>query len=323
LEAASEENHPIATAMSLSISIIVCTYNREKYLLPLLESIVDEDYSREAYEIVVVNNHSTDGTDNVCRQFAASHPDVRFRFVEEKQQGLSYARNRAIAESEGPLLVYVDDDATVFPGYLRAYVEFFHAHPEALAAGGPIVPHYEETPPGWLTHFTQQLLTGALDRGPRTGFFSHGKYPGGGNACYRKTFFDRFGLFNVDLGRKGVNLIGAEEKDLFSRYLAAGNRIGYVPEAGIYHYIPPAKLTEAYLVRLSYAIGVSERIRTQSASRTAYGRRIVAEGIKWGATLVLFAGYLLRCRYMKGKRLMQFRYYVTRGLLGIGEKEGK
>jgi glycosyltransferase involved in cell wall biosynthesis len=303
--------------MNPAISVIICTYNREKYLLPLLESLIGEAYPREAYEIVLVNNHSTDGTENVCRQFSASHPDVHFHYVEEAQQGLSYARNRAIAESAGPLLVYVDDDATVFSGYLQAYVRFFQTHPNVLAAGGPIVPHYEAQPPDWLTHFTQQLLTGALYRGPHTGFFSHGKYPGGGNACYRKAFFDRFGLFNVDLGRKGNQLIGAEEKDLFSRYLAAGNRIGYVPEAGIYHYIPPAKLTEAYLVRLSYAIGVSERIRTQSVSRTAYGKRILSEGIKWGATLVLFAGYLLRFEYAKGAKLMQFRYHVTQGLLGM------
>lgn len=298
------------------ISIIICTYNREKYLAPLLESIISQDYPKEEYEIVLINNNSADGTEEWCLTFAAAHPEVAFRYFVETQQGLSHARNRGIAESRGSLLAYVDDDATIFDGYLKAYSLFFQTHAEVLAAGGPIIPAYEGTPPQWLTHFTKELLTGYLYRGPQAGFFSHGKYPGGGNACYRKAFFDQFGRFNVALGRKGNNLIGAEEKDLFHRYLAAGGRIGYLPEAGIYHYIPPEKLTREYLVRLSCSIGVSERIRTCSVSRSAYGRRMVLEGIKWGATLVLSLGYLLRFQYEKAKKLVEFRYHVTRGLIG-------
>ncbi|MDR2805588.1 MAG: glycosyltransferase family 2 protein [Dysgonamonadaceae bacterium] len=298
------------------ISVIICTYNREKYLPPLLESIVSQDYPHERYEIVLINNNSADRTEQVCRQFTQSHPDVRFLYFVETQQGLSFARNRGIAESRGDLLLYVDDDATVFPNYLQAYSRFFRIHPEIMAAGGPIIPHYEGTPPAWLTYFTQELLTGYLYRGDKPGVFTHGKYPGGGNACYRKTFFTQFGLFNVELGRKGKNLIGAEEKDLFSRFLAAGNKIGYVPEAGIYHYIPPEKLTREHLIRLSYSIGVSERIRTRSVSSSAYFKRIFSESVKWGATVVLFLGYLIRFQYAKGEKLLEFRYRVTRGLLG-------
>ncbi|MDR0543448.1 MAG: glycosyltransferase family 2 protein [Dysgonamonadaceae bacterium] len=298
-------------------SIIICTYNREKYLPSLLESIISQDYPRDAYEIVLVNNNSTDQTEELCRQFREAHPDIHFRYFVETQQGLSYARNRGINESRGELLVYVDDDATVFPNYLQACSRFFQIHPDILAAGGPIIPFYEGTPPAWLTHFTKELLTGYLYRGDKPGFFTRGKYPGGGNACYRKTFFEQFGRFNVELGRKGKSLIGAEEKDLFSRFLAAGNKIGYVPEAGIYHYIPPEKLTREYLVRLSYSIGVSERIRTRSVSRIAYLKRIFSEGIKWGATCVLFLGYLVRFQPAKGIKLLEFRYNVTKGLLGL------
>ncbi|MDR1526980.1 MAG: glycosyltransferase [Dysgonamonadaceae bacterium] len=301
----------------MSLSVIICTYNREKYLSPLLESIVSQDYPCEAYEIVLINNNSIDRTEALCKQFGQSHPDVRFRYFVETQQGLSYARNRGIAESHGDLLLYVDDDATVFPNYLQAYSQFFRTYPDILAAGGPIIPFYEGTPPAWLTHFTKELLTGYLYRGNKTGFFTNGKYPGGGNACYRKTFFKQFGLFNVELGRKGKSLIGAEEKDLFSRFLAAGNKIGYVPEAGIYHYIPPEKLTREHLVRLSYSIGKSERIRTRSIAPSVYFKRIFSECIKWGATVALFFLYLLRFRYDKGIKLLEFRYHVTQGLLGL------
>jgi glycosyltransferase involved in cell wall biosynthesis len=304
----------------MDLSIIICTYNREKYLPPLLESIVSQNYPHEAYEIILINNHSTDGTERVCQQFGRLHPDVRFRYFVEMQQGLSYARNRGIAESHGDLLLYVDDDATLFPGYLQAYSQFFQTHPDTLAAGGPIIPFYEGTPPAWLTHFTKELLTGYLYRGDKTGFFTHGKYPGGGNACYRKIVFKQFGLFNVELGRKGKNLIGAEEKDFFSRLLAAGNKIGYVPQAGIYHHIPPEKLTREHLIRLSYSIGKSERIRTQSIAGSTYFKRLFSECIKWGATVALFFGYLLCFRYDKGAKLLEFRYHVTKGLLGLEQR---
>ena len=177
-------------------SVIICTYNRERYILPLLESIASQDYPRQAYEIVLVNNNSTDRTEELCTQFRQTHPDIHFHYCVEPQQGLSYARNRGIAESQGEYVIYVDDDATVFPNYLQAYSQFFQTYPEILAAGGPIIPAYEGVPPVWLTHFTKELLTGYLYRGDKTGFFTHGKYPGGGNACYRKKFFEQFGLFN-------------------------------------------------------------------------------------------------------------------------------
>ena len=296
-------------------SIIICTYNREKYILSLLESIASQDFPRQSYEIVLVNNNSTDRTEELCTQFCQRHPDIHFHYCVESQQGLSHARNRGIAESQGEYLIYVDDDATVFPDYLQAYSQFFQTCPDILAAGGPIIPVYEENPPAWLTHFTKELLTGYLYRGDKTGFFTRGKYPGGGNACYRKIFFKQFGLFNVALGRKGNNLIGAEEKDLFSRFLAAGNKIGYVPKAGIYHCIPPEKLTREHLIRLSYSIGVSERIRTRSVSLPAYFKRLLAETIKWGATILLFLGYSIRLQPDKGVKLLEFRYNVTRGLL--------
>ncbi|GHV71777.1 hypothetical protein FACS189420_7930 [Bacteroidia bacterium] len=250
------------------ISLIICTYNREKYILPVLESIASQDYPRENYEIVLVNNNSTDKTEELCTLFSHKYPDIIFRYFIETQQGLSYARNRGIAESQGELLIYVDDDATVFPGYLPAYSDFFKAHPEAIAAGGPIIPFYEATPPNWLTHFTKELLTGYLYRGDKLGVFANGKYPGGGNACYRKTVFERYGLFNVELGRKGKSLIGAEEKDLFARFTSDGHKIWYIPEAGIYHYISPEKLTQEHLIRLSHSIGISERIRTRSKSQS-------------------------------------------------------
>ena len=182
------------------ISVILCTYNRDKYIYNVLKSVAENDYPHDQYEIVLVNNNSTDGTENECRRFQADYPDIRFRYFLETNQGLSYARNCGIRNAQGDLLVYVDDDATVNPEYLRTYSDFFTHHPEAVAAGGPILPVYETEEPEWMTHYTRQLITGKLFLGNNQREFPRGAFPGGGNACYRKSVFDTLRM----KGRKTV-----------------------------------------------------------------------------------------------------------------------
>lgn len=297
------------------LSVILCTYNRDKYIYNVLRSIADNDYPHNLYEIVLVNNNSTDNTQAECQRFQADYPDITFRYLVEPSQGLSYARNCGITNALGDLLVYVDDDATVNPQYLRTYADFFQRNPDAVAAGGPILPVYETQEPSWMSHYTRQLITGRLYLGSRQRQFPRGAFPGGGNACYRKTVFDAVGLFNVQLGRKGNSLIGAEEKDLFDKMTTRGMHFYYLPNAILYHIIPPHKLTPDYFQRLTYGIGVSERYRTLQISRKKYLNRLLKELIKWAATILLWLKFLITLQPEKGNKLVAFRRNVTRGLL--------
>lgn len=300
----------------MKLSIIFCTYNREKYIYNAMKSVVEQDFPIQDYEILLINNNSTDHTADICRQFQADYSNVTFRYYVEKKQGLSYARNRGVEESRGDVLVFVDDDATVFDTYLSSICSFFEKYPEVGACGGPIVPVYEVEKPKWLSHYTEQLIGGALYRGDELEPFRNGKYPGGGNSAFRKEIFDKYGLFNVELGRKGTGLIGAEEKDLYDRLTRGDEAFYYLPQMGIYHYIPEKKLTEAHFRELTYSIGKSERIRTKAVSEKAYRKRIVSECKKWAGSLILFLGYTLGLSPQKGWKLLQFRWYVTKGLFG-------
>ena len=296
------------------LSVILCTYNRERYLYNVLHSIAAGTY--RDYEIVLVNNNSSDGTEAECQRFQADHPEVAFHYCVEPQQGLSHARNRGIREAQGDILVYVDDDALVNPEYLQTYAAFFQQHPEAMAAGGPILPQYDGCEePQWMSHYTRQLVTGKLDLGSREREFPSGAFPGGGNAAYRKQVFDEVGLFNPELGRKGNSLIGAEEKDLFDKMTSRGIRFYYLPTAILYHLIPPKKLTQDYFDRLTYSIGVSERYRTKQIGQMKYLGRLWKEAVKWGGTLALWTGFALKGQIAKGNKLIAFRRNVTRGLL--------
>ncbi len=298
------------------LSVILCTYNRDRYLYPVLQSIAQGDLPHADYEIVFVNNNSTDNTEAECRRFQADHPQVTLRYFMEHNQGLSYARNCGIRNAQGDILVYVDDDALVNPQYLSTYADFFQRNPDAVAAGGPILPQYDGCEePDWMSHYTRQLVTGKLYLGEREHEFPKGAYPGGGNAAYRRSVFDAVGLFNTDLGRKGNSLIGAEEKDLFDKMTSRGMRFYYLPTAILYHLIPPKKLTKDYFDRLTYGIGVSERMRTLQIGKKKYLSRMVKEAVKWGATLVLWIGFALKGQFNKGNKLIAFRKNVTLGLV--------
>ncbi|GAP72856.1 glycosyl transferase [Candidatus Symbiothrix dinenymphae] len=299
----------------MKFSIIICTYNRAGYIYNVLKSVAENDFPCSEYEIVLVNNNSTDSTETECKRFCTDFQQVIFRYFVETNQGLSYARNRGIKESYGDILVYIDDDATVNRAYLQTYADFFASHPFAMAAGGAILPVYETEAPKWMSHYTKNLITGYLYCGNKFAEFKNGKYPGGGNVAYRADVFHQIGVFNVDLGRKGNSLIGAEEKDVFDKMSRLKMKFYYLPNAILYHIIPPQKLTKDYFNRLTLAIGKSERIRTRSISKKAYHKRLLSEAIKWAASLMLFAYYTATFRWQKGIKLLLFRKNVTQGLL--------
>ena len=297
------------------LTAIICTYNRAKYIGPLLESIAANDLPKEGYEILLVDNNCTDNTREVCDAFMVKHPDVNFRYTVEPEQGLSAAKNRGIKEAKGDIIVYIDDDALVDPWYLRTYVEWFAEHPETQALGGPIEPLYETTEPKWMTPYTKALLTAWMNYGDHVREYPHGRYPGGGNAAYRKLVFEQVGLFNTALGRKGGNLMGSEEKDIFDKMHDLGMQVLYLPQPVLHHIIPQAKLEKSYFDRLTLQIGISERQRTLAIGKGKYINRLAMEAVKWCGTIVLLLGYTLQCSPMKGWKLVQFRYHVTKGLL--------
>jgi len=299
------------------LTAIICTYNRAKYIGNLLESLAANDLAKSEYEIVLVDNNCTDNTREICEAFAKAHKDVNFRYVVEPEQGLSAARNKGIKEARGEIIVYVDDDALVDPHYLRTYAEWFAAHPETQACGGPIVPLYETVEPSWMTPYTKALLTAWMNYGDKVRKYPKGRYPGGGNAAYRKSVFDKVGLYNTALGRKGGNLMGSEEKDIFDKMHALGLQVLYLPTPVLHHIIPQTKLEPDYFNRLTTQIGISERQRTLAIGKGKYYKRLFSECIKWCGTIVLLCLYTISFHPMKGWKLVLFRQNVTCGLLGF------
>ncbi len=294
------------------LSIVIATYNRSAMLMQTLQSVIEQTLRREEWECVVVNNNSTDSTAADFEAFAARYPDYNLRMVLETNQGLSYARNRGIRESEGEYIAIVDDDERIAPEFVASYVALFDEVPDAVAAGGPIVAEYPTGRPRWMSAFTERPIANTMYFGEEVREFPRGRVPGGGNMALRRSAVRRYGVFDTSLGYVGESLVGGEESDLFERLQIAEAKYYYVPKAVMYHIIPKEKLTTEYLRRLSYNVGVSQLRRARYYHRK--GRVRLNECGKWLATLVLAAWYGITLQWRKAKYLIIMRYNITRGL---------
>ncbi len=298
--------------MDISISVIICTYNRGQLLNRTFEALVRQTLPTHEFEVILINNNSTDQTAEICLHFQQTHPEFPFRYFKEKQQGLSYARNRGIEESHSDLLVFLDDDAFAEPEYLQNIQIFFKTHPDAAAAGGRIYPEFETQRPPWMSHFMLSLAS-TLNLGEHVRLFKK-KYPIGANMILRRSTIEKYGDFDVALGRRGNKLEGAEEKDLFYRIRRNGEKIYYIPQAIVYHFVSDKRLEFDYFKRQAIGIGYSEKVRAKRHSSREYLKSITLEIGKWGATFLLCLGYMFRLRFRAGWRLVIFRWYVSRGL---------
>src|SRR5436305_8021426 len=115
----------------LKISVIICSYNRAKYIIDAVESLYDQTVLKNLYEVIVVDNNSTDNTKELCLQYIASHSDYNIHYFDEKQQGASFARNTGVAHSKAPLIAFMDDDAIADKNFIESILRFFETHPEA------------------------------------------------------------------------------------------------------------------------------------------------------------------------------------------------
>lgn len=300
------------------LSIIIATYNRGEKLLRTLNSLIKQSLDKQSWEGIIVNNNCTDNTIRLFQEFKASNPDAwNLRMVLENEQGLSYARNKGIAESSGEYIAIIDDDQLVNRDFAKNYLDFFEQHPDAAAAGGKITPLYYFEPPKWLSHLTEKPIAGTLDMGTKVHLFKGNKYPFGGNMAFRRSTIEKYGNFNIKLGRTGKKLLAGEEKDLFRRIKNGGGKIYWVPGPEVYHIIPQERLTREYFTKLTRMTGVTERIRTKGESFGSYIKRLFSEIIKWAGTIVFGLVYLIAGHPSRAGYLFIMRWNITRGLLNI------
>jgi len=251
-------------------TVAICTYNARTHLETLLPAVAAQEIDRP-FEILVVDNNSTDGTSDFVRELGCRSP-VPMRVVREPVQGIPYARNCAIEESAGSeFLVFIDADEMPCPGWLRAAVDALDKE-GAECAGGPIRVRLPGPRPRWLTDYLL-LFLGALDHGDAPFWITDRKTPvWTGNVAYRRSLFASGLRFDHRYNRAGKGVGGGSDSVMFRHLVGAKVRMRYRPDMVIEHLIGPDKVRRRYFLQLNLTAGTKfGRFSEDGFGRTLLG----------------------------------------------------
>jgi hypothetical protein len=257
-------------------SVVICSYNRREHLVASVESVLAQTVPADRFEVVVVDNCSTDGTAEAIATLVDQHPNVNYLY--EERLGLATARNTGWQAAQGTYVAFLDDDARAETDWLETAERLIERNPTDLCCvGGPIHPFYTSPKPSWWLDSYEIRTRGDVQRHLREGeSFS------GSNMIWRKDVLSTYGGFDASAGMKGTQLGMGEETALF-RHVWEGEASPvflYSPELRVYHWVPPEKMTMRYIVKRAAANGQFEADFALSQNATAGGRlRLV------GATL--------------------------------------
>ena len=327
--------------VTASASVVIPTFNRAVLLGETLDSLARlQPRSVQAWEVLVVDNNSTDETAAVVRGRQPDFP-VPLRYEFEPAQGRSNALNRGIAATSAPVLAFIDDDVVVAERWLdEAAAPLLDPDSGADYTGGPVHPIWEAPRPQWLSA-TRADLWGAiaiLDYGDEPfEFEERRRVPLGANMAVRRTLVDRIGGFSPRLGRTaGTQILGQEVPEFLARARAVNSRGQYRPAMLVRHHVPARRLTKTYFRRWWYGKGRSRaalerlqpitelgvnldrvphvlrtpRFMWRSAAEALGGWAVAAlrfdheEQFKHEAMLCYFAGYVAARRQEESERFV-------------------
>jgi glucosyl-dolichyl phosphate glucuronosyltransferase len=274
-----------------TVTVILCTYNRCQILANALQSIAASEMpSSTAWEVLVVDNNSTDQTREVVDGFARRHP-ARFRYLFEPKPGKSHALNAGIRDAHGDILAFIDDDVTVDRNWLHNLTGVLVGNTWA-GAGGRILPEKTFSPPPWLPLDGPDNMGGVLalfDLGDEPIELSQS--PFGTNMAFHKKMFEKHGGFRLDLGPRPGSELRNEDTEFGRRMLSAGERLRYEPSATVYHRVPQERLTTGYFLKFCFDHG--------RAFIREFGRRPDLWGIRRHYLTLLKVGMLFAARSLR------------------------
>jgi glycosyltransferase involved in cell wall biosynthesis len=288
----------------MNVTAILCTYNRCHDLTDALSSVALSRVPASIdWEVLVVDNNSTDQTHDVVKRFELQYPG-RFRYLFEPQQGKSHALNAGIRASQSEILAFMDDDAKVDPEWLGKLVSSLHDG-KCAGAGGRIIPVWPGSIPTWLRVEDPNALGPFVAFDPGTGPAPLVDPPYGANMAFRRDAFEKYGNFLTNLGPRPGSDIKGEDTEFGQRLLNAGERIWYEPDAVVHHPVPECRLKKSYVLSWWYWHGREEVLRTGSplgAARLVFGispvllRRIVRWTLQWLTSVGAQRRFYCRCR---------------------------
>lgn len=252
----------------MNASVIICTHNRSQLLADALVAFRGQTASPGEYELIVVDNASSDKTEDVVRH--ASKDLKNLHYFHEPELGLSHARNRGIKEAKGDIIIFIDDDALPESDWIEVLIRSFQSvFPIPVCVGGRILPKWEVPIPAWFPDGAHIQSLSLVDIGddPRWLFTPS---LGAGNLAIRKSAFRRIGGFDTRLGRKGTSPFSMEEILFLFLVLQEYGRqsLMYQPAAVVHHRITENRMVDLrHVLRRSYGDGISKAVMKDIISR--------------------------------------------------------
>lgn len=236
------------------ISAVICTHNRACYLRKALNSLLQQTLPPAQFEIVVVDNRSSDKTQEVVLEEFSDCTNLRY--VYEPLLGLSQARNTGWQRALGEYVAYLDDDAIASPEWLeKILVSFEHIHPRPGVVCGKVEPIWENPRPLWVSDRLVGYFS-VIDYSDKP-IFLEDKYFCGANMAFPTEVLKESGGFNINLGRKGKNLLSNEELLLRKELQQLSYSIYYHPKVCVKHHVPPDRIAKRWLLTRAYWQGIS------------------------------------------------------------------
>lgn len=248
-------------------SVIICTYNRRSMVLTALASIRKQTLSYEKFEVIVVDNGSSDGTYNAVQTYLnANHihspqhnvtqAQLRAQCLLEERNGLAYARNTGLVAASGEIVVFLDDDIIAGPHFLEQLYKTYQ-ETDADAIGGSVDLHWEAPRPYWLSDDLLDTF------GRYKPLQNRSRMPTGidfSNSCFsvKRTALQNVGGFSSFLSKRLNTPINVEVNDLCRRLRQAGYQLWYEPDAQVLHRVSQARLERAFMIGRAYWQGRSE-----------------------------------------------------------------
>lgn len=244
------------------ISVIIPTRNRASLIEKAILSFKDQTYPLNNFEIIIIDNGSTDETESVVK----SHIDYlnNMSYISKQAPGLHVGRHAGLEIAKGDILVYADDDIEAFPTWLEGIAESFE-DPSVALVGGNNLPRYETPPPPWI-----EELWGSTPYGKANGMysildFSNSKkeispyYVWGCNFSIRKGVLLEVGGFHPDgMPDDLLKYRGDGESAVSYEIIKRGYKTVFNPRASVYHYVPKNRMTLEYIHKRGYIQGISD-----------------------------------------------------------------
>ncbi len=261
----------------MDITVAICTYDGAQRLPRVLDRLrncyfyMRDQHIELRWDVLVIDNNSRDQTPEIVANYQAKgFVDRPLFYVRETTQGLAYARQRAIETASSPIVGFLDDDNLPEPNWVIAAHEFMMEKPRAAAIGSRVLPEYEVEPPANFDRIRGFLAL--TDRGDRPLLYQPAAriLPPGAGLVVRRDLWLKLVPPRLELiGRVGEFMIASEDLEAILHFQRAGWEIWYNPKMVVHHHIPEWRLTEDYLSRLMYGIGLS-RYRTRMMKYRSY-----------------------------------------------------